>query len=31
MEIFNFELEEKVKHHFSAEFHGDHDCNSLKG
>ena len=31
MEIFNFELEEKVNHYNRAEFHGDHDCNSLKG
>ena len=31
MEIFNFELEEKVNHQYSAEFHGDPDSNSLKG
>ena len=31
MEIFNFKLEEKINHHYSAELHGNHDCNSLKG
>ena len=31
MEIFNFELEEKVNNQYSAEFHGDSDSNSLKG
>ena len=31
MEIFNFEIEEKVNHLYSAEFYGDPDSNSLKG
>ena len=31
MDIFNFELEEKVNNQYSAEFHGDSDSNSLKG
>jgi len=33
MEIFNFELEEKVNHQYDTEFYGDSDkiSNILKG
>ena len=30
MEIFNFELEEKVNNQYNAEFHGDSDGNGFK-
>ena len=31
MEIFSFELEEKVNHQYDTEFYGDSDSNILKG